>query len=121
MCKVLQKAFTQLNSVYPSMFAAKTGSHTLSPLKNTLETNAASRIQHNTYSGHHYLYEVFSITLKVTVQLEVIICIMRIQKEKCVHILWLNFTCQTRKIYSGVFHISLEVFHAEFHKEVTAL
>lgn len=81
----------------------------------------ASHIQNNTYSGHYYLYEVFSITLKVIVQLEVIICIMKIQKEKCEHTLWLNFTCQTQKIYSGALHISLEVFHAEFHKEVTAL
>lgn len=83
--------------VSPSMFAAKTATHTLSSLKNM----QISHIQHNTYSGHHYLYENF---LFFYVKCH---CAARKRnlhnenmKEKCECPLWLNFTCQTHTMAS---------------------
>lgn len=73
----------------------------------------ASHIQHNTNSGHHYLYEIFHFYYFKCH------CAARRHnlhnenpegKSECT--LWLNFTCQTHKVASEAFHISLEVFYS---------
>lgn len=82
-CKILQKVFTQLISVYllPCLLPKET--HTLSPQKHAW-TKCRLLIFNiiQTQDIIIYMRSLISITLNVIVQPEDIICIMKTQKEK---------------------------------------